>query len=59
MCIFYCKCDYCMYDKSKCEFMGDGTPFCRMFQCLVPFLAGKYCNRECISYDDLMEVYND
>ena len=58
MCLFYCKCDVCLYDKSKCFCMSDGTPFCHMFKCCIPFYTGKDCDLECISYDELMEVYN-
>lgn len=58
MCEFYCKCEMCRYDKRKCFCMGDGTPFCHMFKCLIPYCTDKDCDRECISYDELMEVYN-
>ena len=54
MCSKYCNCEFCGYDKSKCEFLGDGSPFCGMFQCTV-----EDCQRfECISYDELYDVYN-
>lgn len=58
MCKYYCECDCCMYDKSKCDCMGDGTPFCHYFICSIPCITGKDCNKECISDDELMEVYN-
>lgn len=58
MCKCYCDCGCCMYDKRKCECMGDGTSFCHMFECRVPYCTGEDCDKECITYDELMEVYN-
>lgn len=53
MCDKYCNCDNCGYDKSKCEYLGDGSPFCGMFQCTV-----KDCKRfNCISLEEEQEVY--
>ena len=53
MCEYYCNCDYCGYDKNLCEFLGNGAPFCDMFQC-----AANYCGRsECITFEELYDCY--
>lgn len=53
MCPKYCDCGFCGYDKSECEFLGDGSAFCSMFQCTV-----DDCRRfECISYEELYAEY--
>lgn len=63
MCKFYCDCIICRYDKSKCFCMFDGK-FCSKFRCLIPFLTGQSCGKECITHDevikviDVMECYN-
>lgn len=55
MCDKYCNCGFCNHDKNDCQEMGDGSPFCGMFQCII-----QNCQRfECISYDELYDVYND
>lgn len=54
MCDNYCNCSVCGYDKSLCDEMGDGSPFCSMFVCTI-----ENCNRfGCISYDELYEIYH-
>lgn len=53
MCKYYCDCSICGYDKSKCEEMGDGSPFCHMFICTIdecPVFS-------CITYDEEYDIY--
>ena len=56
MCQYYCRCDCCAADKSECEEMGDGTPFCHYFQCTM---SSDQCKRfECISYEEEFFAYH-
>lgn len=57
MCKYFNDCGYCMSDKQKCDCMGDGSPFCHDFICCIPYSTGKDCNKECITYDELIDVY--
>ena len=55
MCEYYCDCSVCGYDKSKCEEMGDGSPFCHMFICTIdecPVFS-------CITFEEEYDVYDD
>ncbi len=54
MCKYFDECEYCVYDKTKCDCMGDGSPICHYFQCCYV----NECKKDCISYEELMEVYN-
>lgn len=54
MCKYFDDCNYCMYDKQKCECMGDGSPICHYFICCYC----EDCNKDCISDDELREIYN-
>lgn len=54
MCEKYCCCEFCGYNHNDCLELGDGSPFCRWFQCTV-----EDCQRfECISYEELYLIYN-
>jgi hypothetical protein len=55
ICEKYCCCSSCVNnDNCPLEHYGDGSPFCGEFNCNV-----MDCNRnECITYEDLLEVYN-
>lgn len=53
-CKKYCECNFCI-KNSNClyEHMGDGSPWCREFECTV-----QDCKRsECISYDEVLSEY--
>ena len=48
-CEKYTNCKYCRKDyHCPCDHMGDGSPWCGEFQCIV-----DNCKRyECISYEE-------
>lgn len=65
MCEYYDECGFCAnFDDAadpdyQCKVfglpIGSGEPFCSSFACSV-----DDCHRsECISYDELLEVYED
>ena len=35
--------------------MFDGK-FCSKFRCLIPFLTGQSCGKECITHDEVIKV---
>ena len=53
-CDKYYNCTHCAKDDNcPLDHYGDGTPFCREFQC-----NEANCKRtECISYEEEMEVF--
>lgn len=54
MCEYYNNCRNCGYDHNKCECMGDGSPFCHMFECTI-----ENCQKsECISYEEMTAVFD-